>query len=63
MKGESDFGSLEQPGSARSVKMSASASFARPGKSDYDKLPKEMNGMKIMEDNADDKVINTIIIF
>ncbi|CAI9292212.1 shaggy-related protein kinase epsilon isoform X1 [Lactuca sativa] len=62
VKGESDFGSLEQPGSARSVKMSASASFARPGKSDYDKLPKEMNGMKIMEDNADDKDFEATLV-
>lgn len=55
-------GSMEQPGSARSVKMSTSTSFARHGKSDLDKLPKEMNGMKILEDKTDEKDFESTLV-
>ncbi|KAL4592122.1 hypothetical protein LXL04_005106 [Taraxacum kok-saghyz] len=55
-------GSMEQPGSARSVKMSTNTSFARHGKSDLDKLPKEMNGMKILEDKADEKDFESTLV-
>ncbi|XP_024993261.1 shaggy-related protein kinase epsilon-like isoform X2 [Cynara cardunculus var. scolymus] len=60
---ESASTSGDQPESAKSARMAAgTSSISKHEKSDYENLPKEMQGMKIKEDKSDDKDFEATLV-
>lgn len=61
---ESASTSGDQPGSAKSARMAAAgtSSISKREKSDSEKLPKEMQSMKIKEDKSDDKDFEATLV-